>query len=831
MKHIYIITSHSFVFLLYLSVAAQGEQLSRSEAKKHLQNYRRCIVQDIVPNLQALTHKKEILKLRDDGYFLLKNEEFVPTEKLKPLICKPEFGLSMFLYITKAYEIFSEVTGIRKESENNVAVEYSTKVVSTEIAKYFPLEKEETKTETRVAYFSEYDDGWRVTEPAWSMKLYDSSSLNTPYSSESLESTSEKINNEDNEARANLSNALSILKRQIASQSSKKSINTLIGEYNLELYYKIRQNWSYNPSLVVSDGKAEVRIVIKILKNGEIKDIYFETRSGNNELDESALKAVKKSNPLPPLPEGYTSYDIGLVFTPTGINGEDRETQNDSVKKDATNISKFIAQEIDTVGELINKGDYNQADKRLSALNKQYPDLSSLQYIDHAHEKIAVEYRVILDQKLNKPIAKDSFELEGIVTQKSTQEGSGDFWDFEFKAKDGNKYFFMCSASNPLRFQVDGVNIDQFQGYEKLQTTYQKVKLVIPNAQYDYVTNNCQNKHCNGICPDAILMYSSNRVKPESNQIVHIEGIPDGNKITIVSGVRIRANPQVNADELARLPIGTVIKELERSPNKVIIGQNEDYWYRVAASDTIEGWVFGSLLRSFEPAKREEIYLQIGNERLKVAETNLGEDIDLINFFKRAATQAKVPENMAEFELGYLLTLSRSLDVIQDNAQYKLELPYVKSFFECHANEIFHDEPSGSWLVKHEQFWALHKQYSSLVIGDRIAWEAGQRSFSCSDCEGSILCILENLNVGEGKYLAFYPKGKYVEKALTAIYNSLNRYLNDNHQYTPYPEESNDIRKEINKLRAVVIKTSSVNKVNILQRIDSLDISNPFNNL
>jgi colicin import membrane protein len=63
----------------------------------------------------------------------------------------------------------------------------------------------------------------------------------------------------------------------------------------------------------------EVRILIKILKSGQIRDIWFETRSGNRFLDESALKAVKKSNPLSPLPRGYNTYDVGLIFTPSGL--------------------------------------------------------------------------------------------------------------------------------------------------------------------------------------------------------------------------------------------------------------------------------------------------------------------------------------------------------------------------------------------------------------------------------------------------------------------------------------------------------------------------------
>jgi colicin import membrane protein len=89
--------------------------------------------------------------------------------------------------------------------------------------------------------------------------------------------------------------------------------------YNLELMYRIQQNWAFNERLAGADKDIQVRILIKILKNGDIRDIWFETRSGNRYLDESALKAIKKSSPLPQLPKGYQSYDVGLIFTPQGL--------------------------------------------------------------------------------------------------------------------------------------------------------------------------------------------------------------------------------------------------------------------------------------------------------------------------------------------------------------------------------------------------------------------------------------------------------------------------------------------------------------------------------
>ncbi len=57
------------------------------------------------------------------------------------------------------------------------------------------------------------------------------------------------------------------------------------------------------------------------MQNGKIKDIWFEKKSGNSYFDESAFKAVKKSDPLPKLPKEYFKpyYNLGLIFTPSGL--------------------------------------------------------------------------------------------------------------------------------------------------------------------------------------------------------------------------------------------------------------------------------------------------------------------------------------------------------------------------------------------------------------------------------------------------------------------------------------------------------------------------------
>ncbi|WP_457553585.1 energy transducer TonB [Desulfobacula sp.] len=105
---------------------------------------------------------------------------------------------------------------------------------------------------------------------------------------------------------------------QTSSGTGKKGYKP-IDLYKLVLGAKIEQNWVFNDTLARMNQNLETRILIKILKSGEIRDIIYETRSGNPYLDDSAKKAIKKTNPLPPLPPGMRYYDVVVIFTPKGL--------------------------------------------------------------------------------------------------------------------------------------------------------------------------------------------------------------------------------------------------------------------------------------------------------------------------------------------------------------------------------------------------------------------------------------------------------------------------------------------------------------------------------
>ncbi|RJP83367.1 MAG: hypothetical protein C4522_01150 [Desulfobacteraceae bacterium] len=95
----------------------------------------------------------------------------------------------------------------------------------------------------------------------------------------------------------------------------------ILSVYAAEIYSYISKNWSFNEQLADGNGNLVALLGIKIMSDGEIRDVWFDRKSGNTYFDEQARKAVLKTGYLPPLPKGFNKpfLEIGLRFTPSGI--------------------------------------------------------------------------------------------------------------------------------------------------------------------------------------------------------------------------------------------------------------------------------------------------------------------------------------------------------------------------------------------------------------------------------------------------------------------------------------------------------------------------------
>jgi TonB family protein len=142
----------------------------------------------------------------------------------------------------------------------------------------------------------------------------------------------------ENQAESNpspiLSNRLEKLKQEVRADTRGSAYGngvqqgggqymanlTPIQIYQAQVSAVLKNNWVFSEKLAGETAGLESRLMIKIMPDGNITDIWFEKRSGNEYLDNSAYKTIMKSNPLPPLPPGLSFYNLVVGFTPLGLN-------------------------------------------------------------------------------------------------------------------------------------------------------------------------------------------------------------------------------------------------------------------------------------------------------------------------------------------------------------------------------------------------------------------------------------------------------------------------------------------------------------------------------
>jgi colicin import membrane protein len=94
-----------------------------------------------------------------------------------------------------------------------------------------------------------------------------------------------------------------------------------ISNYKDDVGFSIGQNFAFPQQLARRSRDLATLITFRVLPSGEIVDVKIYQSSGNKQLDEAAYRAVLKSNPVKPHPEGVTRpyIEVGLRCTPAGF--------------------------------------------------------------------------------------------------------------------------------------------------------------------------------------------------------------------------------------------------------------------------------------------------------------------------------------------------------------------------------------------------------------------------------------------------------------------------------------------------------------------------------
>jgi protein TonB len=92
--------------------------------------------------------------------------------------------------------------------------------------------------------------------------------------------------------------------------STEAAAHTVLTSYLKELHTRIKHAWAPPPG---DTHKAE--ILFRIKRNGQLSSIKIVKSSGNEESDESAMTAIAGCAPFKPLPTGFASDYLDLLYT------------------------------------------------------------------------------------------------------------------------------------------------------------------------------------------------------------------------------------------------------------------------------------------------------------------------------------------------------------------------------------------------------------------------------------------------------------------------------------------------------------------------------------
>ncbi|MFA5182614.1 MAG: energy transducer TonB [Syntrophales bacterium] len=100
-----------------------------------------------------------------------------------------------------------------------------------------------------------------------------------------------------------------------ANSAANAEANDRLADYYTVIWSRIKSQWNL-PGGINPKDNIEAIVQVRIMKNGAITGISFEKKSGLTYFDNSVLRALKKADPLPPLPPWYreNGLDIGIRF-------------------------------------------------------------------------------------------------------------------------------------------------------------------------------------------------------------------------------------------------------------------------------------------------------------------------------------------------------------------------------------------------------------------------------------------------------------------------------------------------------------------------------------
>jgi colicin import membrane protein len=145
--------------------------------------------------------------------------------------------------------------------------------------------------------------------------------------SKRLKSLEERIKEKESEAL--IKNRLSAIRSSVEAKTKKSAIaaagtgagsgqqNDVLRLYCTEIWARVRNHWILPEQLLDKTSLTSI-VVVRIAQDGRVLKAGYEHKSGHALFDQSAIRAVQKASPFPPLPRALRPgpLEIGIRFRP-----------------------------------------------------------------------------------------------------------------------------------------------------------------------------------------------------------------------------------------------------------------------------------------------------------------------------------------------------------------------------------------------------------------------------------------------------------------------------------------------------------------------------------
>ncbi|MBW1670472.1 MAG: TonB family protein [Deltaproteobacteria bacterium] len=132
----------------------------------------------------------------------------------------------------------------------------------------------------------------------------------------------------EKESEAVIKNRLSAIESSVEDRIKKSAIATagtagsgqlheVLRLYCIEIWAKVRNQWVLPEQLLDKTNLTSI-VVVRIAQDGRVLNAEHEHKSGHALFDQSAIRAVQKASPFPPLPSALRPgpLEIGIRFRP-----------------------------------------------------------------------------------------------------------------------------------------------------------------------------------------------------------------------------------------------------------------------------------------------------------------------------------------------------------------------------------------------------------------------------------------------------------------------------------------------------------------------------------